>query len=188
MKFIVIDGLDGAGKSTQAELLYNQFKNQGHNVVLRNHPSENTIYGIKSKNALIKTGKINHLKATVFYGLDVLHSLNNFYKDDDIDFLIFSRYTLAVVYLPNIINVLIYRVVNIILPVSDYMFFLDVKPTESLKRLESRGEVEEMFENKDSLIKARKKSLKVISNWNVIDASKDVDEINKEIIKIINDS
>jgi len=188
MKFVVIDGLDGAGKSTQADLLYNQFKNQGLNVILRNHPSQNTTYGVKSKNALIKTGKINHLKATIFYGLDVLYSLNNYYNADDIDILIFSRYTLAVVYLPSIMNSIIYKIVTIILPVSNYMFFLDVSPRESLKRLEERGEVEEMFENKDALLKARKKSLKITSTWNIIDADKDIIEVNKEIIEIINNS
>ncbi|WP_409199348.1 thymidylate kinase [Methanobrevibacter sp. DSM 116169] len=187
MKFIVIDGLDGAGKDTQAQLIYEDYKNKGYNVVLRSHPSIDTNYGRKSKEALLKTGKINHLKATVFYGLDVISSVKKYFKKDDIDILIFSRYTLAVVYLPNIINLIIYKIVSIALPVSNYMFFLDVSPDESLKRLSTRDEAEEMFENKKALVKARNKSLNVIYNWNIIDANRDPLTINEEIKKLIKD-
>jgi len=185
MKFIVIDGLDGAGKDTQSQLLYNDYKQKGCNVVLRSHPSIDTIYGRKSKEALLKSGKLNHLKATVFYGLDVISSVKTYFNKDNIDILIFSRYTLAVVYLPNIINVIIYKIVCIVLPTSPYMFFLDVTPDVSLRRLSSRGEKEQMFENKDALIKARKKSLKIIYNWNYIDANRDVLSVNRDIKKII---
>jgi len=186
MKFIVIDGLDGAGKDTQSQLLYNEYKQKGCNVILRSHPSVDTVYGKKSKEALLKTGRINHLKATIFYGLDVISSVKTYFNKEGIDILIFSRYTLAVVYLPNIINVIIYKIVCILLPTSSYMFFLDVSPDVSLERLSSRGEKEEMFENKNALIKARDKSLKVIYNWNYIDANRDALTVNRDIKKIIN--
>ncbi|MCC7553194.1 MAG: thymidylate kinase [Methanobacteriaceae archaeon] len=187
MKFIVIDGLDGAGKDTQARLLKNAFEKEGYEVVLRSHPSTDTKYGLKSKEALLKKGKINHLKAAVFYGIDVISSVNKYFKRKDVDVLIFSRYTIAVVYLPSYINLLIYKIVCILLPVSENMFFLDVSPEISLERLSSRNEQEEMFENKESLIKARNKSLKVINNWKCINADKDILTVYNEIKNLIKD-
>ena len=101
-KFIVIDGLDGSGKDTQVKLLAEMYEKQGKNVVVRSHPSMDNKYGIKSKEALLKTGKINHLKATVYFGLDAIRSIRKYYNNDNIDVLIFSRYIMSVVYLPNV--------------------------------------------------------------------------------------
>ena len=181
VKFIVIDGLDGAGKDTQVELLADMYKKQGKNVVVRSHPCKDNKYGVKSKEALLKTGKVNHLKATIYFGLDAIRSVRKYYNNDNIDVLIFSRYIMAVVYLPNIINVIIYKIVSFILPTSDYMFFLDVSPEESLKRLDKRNEDTEMFENMDELKKARNKSKKVIYEWNVINADDSIVNVNSKI-------
>lgn len=79
-------------------------------------------YGIKSKEALLKTGKINHLKATVYFGLDAIRSIRKYYNNDNIDVLIFSRYIMSVVYLPNVINIIIYKFVSFVLQHPDYMF------------------------------------------------------------------
>lgn len=181
VKFIVIDGLDGAGKDTQVELLADMYKKQGKNVVVRSHPCKDNKYGVKSKEALLKTGKVNHLKATIYFGLDAIRSIRKYYNNDNIDVLIFSRYIMAVVYLPNIINVIIYKIVSFILPTSDYMFFLDVSPEESLKRMDKRNEDTEMFENMDELKKARTKSKKVIYEWNVINADDSIANVNSKI-------
>lgn len=82
MKFIVIDGLDGAGKDTQIDLLAEMYKKQGKNVVVRSHPCNDNKYGRKSKEALLKTGKINHLKATIYFGLDAIRSVRKYSNDD----------------------------------------------------------------------------------------------------------
>ena len=182
MKFVVIDGLDGCGKDTQINLLADMYRRQGKKVVVRSHPCDDNRYGRKSKAALLKTGKVNHIIATVYFGLDAIRSLRKYYHDDSIDVLIFSRYTLAVIYLPNVINVIVYKIVSVVLPKSDCMFFLDVTPEESLKRISSRNEETEMFENMDALVKARQKSRKVTYEWNVISANGSIDEISSQII------
>ena len=181
-KFIVIDGLDGCGKDTQVKLLAEVYKNQGRDVTIRSHPCSDNKFGRKSKQALLKTGKINHLKATIYFGLDAVRSVHMFYYNKDTDVLIFSRYTMAVAYLPNVINVIVYKIVSIILPKSDCMFFLDVTPEESLRRIKSRNEEEEMFENIDALREARSKTGKVTYEWNVIPADDPADIVSSKIV------
>ena len=182
-KFIVIDGLDGSGKDTQIELLADEYRKQGKNVVVRSHPCDDNKFGIKSRQALLKTGKINHIKATLYFGLDAIRSVRKYYSDDSIDVLIFSRYILAVMYLPNGLNMVVYKIVAFILPTSDCMFFLDVSPEESLRRLSKREGETEMFENEEALIKARNKSKKFTYNWNVIPGDDPAEVISQKIIK-----
>ena len=188
MKFIVIDGLDGSGKDTQIDLLAETYKKQGKNVVVRSHPCDDNKYGRKSKQALLKTGKINHLLATVYFGLDAIRSVRKYSHDDSIDVLIFSRYILAVMYLPDVVNVIVYKIVCFALPTSEYMFFLDVSPEESLRRIGSRDEETEMFENIESLREARNKSRKFTYNWNLVDGDQSIDEISSQIISKCMDS
>lgn len=85
-------------------------------------------------------------------------------------------------YLPGVVNTITYKIVSAVLPTSDTMFFLDVTPEESLKRIGSRDEEIEMFENMESLTKNRENSKKFTYNWNVIDGNQSIEEINRQII------
>ena len=69
MRFIVIDGLDGSGKTTHAELIQKKYLEKGQKVVLRSHPSDDTKYGQKAKKALLGRGKWNKIKATIYYAM-----------------------------------------------------------------------------------------------------------------------
>ena len=181
-KFIVIDGLDGSGKDTQVNLVAEAYQKKGRKVTVRSHPCNDNKYGRKSKAALLKTGKVNHIKATVYFGLDAIRSVVKYTHDDNVDVLIFSRYILAVMYLPNVVNTIVYKIVTFVLPTSDCMFFLDITPEESLKRIGSRHEETEMFENIDSLRQNRAKSQKFTYNWNVVPADDSPEVISEKII------
>lgn len=74
-KLIVIDGLDGSGKSTQAEILYQALKKAGRNVKLISYPDyaqpssalvKMYLNGEFSKNA----DDINAYAASTFYAVD----------------------------------------------------------------------------------------------------------------------
>lgn len=180
-KFIVFDGLDGCGKDTQVNLIAEMYEQQGRKVDIRSHPCSDNKFGRKSKQALLKTGKFNHLKATLYYGLDALRSVHMYYYNKDTDVLIFSRYTMAVAYLPDIVNVIVYKIVSFVLPKSDCMFFLDVSPEESLRRIQSRNEEEEMFENIDDLRKVRSKTKIATYEWNIIPADDAPEVISQKV-------
>jgi dTMP kinase len=91
-----------------------------------------------------------------------------------------------VAYLPYPLAKLLYHLFTLFLPTSDYMFFLDLEPEESLGRMSKRDE-EEMFENREDLIKVRKKALKLAKDWNIIDSSGNVNSVKKDIEAILDD-
>lgn len=61
------------------------------------------------------------------------------------------------------------------------MFFLDITPEESLRRIDTRQEELEMFENIDSLRENRERSRKFTYNWNVVSADDAPDVISQKI-------
>ena len=182
-KFIVIDGLDGSGKDTQVNMLAKAYSERGRSVTVRSHPCNDNKFGRKSKQALLKTGKWNHIKATIYFGLDAVRSVHMYCYNRDTDVVIFSRYILAVMYLPNVVNTIVYKIVAFILPTSDCMFFLDITPEESLRRIGSRHEQTEMFENIDSLRENRQRSTKFTYNWNVVSADDAPEVISQKIVE-----
>ena len=91
---------------------------------------------------------------------------------------------MAVAYLPDVVNVIVYKIVSNVLPKSDCMFFLDVSPEESLRRIQSRNEEEEMFENIDDLRKVRSKTKIATYEWNIIPAD-DAPEVISQKVKDI---
>jgi len=182
MRFIVIDGLDGAGKDTQANLIHQKYISMGESVILRSHPSSDNSYGIKAKKALLRSGKLNKIKASFYYALDVIRSVRMYYNKADT--VIFVRYLMGVAYLPFPVAKLFYSLFKLFLPTSKYMFFLDVEPHEALKRLEARDD-EEMFENLEDLTKVRIKALELAHNWHIIDSCGSIEDVRRQIDSIL---
>lgn len=185
MRFIVIDGLDGAGKDTHAKLIKKRYESIGEKVIFRSHPEDDNPHGRKAKKALLKGGKINHLKASVYYALDVIRSLRLYYwSDPGADTIIFVRYLMGVAYLPSPLARILYHIFSWVLPTTEYMFFLDVSPQESLKRLQMRDE-HEMFENLEDLRRVREKALKLARGWHIINTEDPITDVQKRINKIL---
>ena len=180
MRFIVVDGLDAAGKDTHARLIKQKYESKGENVIIRSHPSIDNVYGKNAKRALFKRGKKQRIKATIFYALDVLHSINRYYNN--VDTLIFVRYLGGVAYLPYSMAKPLYHVFYNVLPTTDYMFFLDVDPEESYRRINGRNK-KEMFENLDSLYEVREKALDLVEDWHIIDTNRPINEAQQDINK-----
>ena len=184
MRLIIVDGLDGVGKDTQAQLIKNRYEGENKKVVLRTHPSIDNYFGKKAKAALLGKGKINKIKASVFYMMDVLRSIKIYYRKKDIDTLIIVRYLVGTAYLPFWLARIAYSFFENFVPTSKYMFFLDAPPEEMAKRIESRKE-KEMFETLDELEKVRNKALFLVKNWNIIDASGSIEETFAKIEAVL---
>lgn len=184
MRFIVLDGLDAAGKDTHAELIKDRYESMGDEVIIRSHPSTDNRYGRKAKRSLLKHGRKEKIKASTYYTLDILRSIDKHYGEADT--VIFVRYLCGVAYLPFPLAKTAYDFFSGLLPTTDYMFFLDVRPSESLKRLEERNRLE-MFENRSDLEKVRKKALELIDDWHIIDTNRTIDEAQADIESILDE-
>jgi dTMP kinase len=182
--FVVIDGLDASGKSTQAIRLSSFLKQRGRTVFLRIHPSDDNYFGVKTKHYLYLKGKKAHFAAAFFYMFDVLHSVIS-YSWQNHDYIVFVRYLMGTAYLPSPLHKIAYHFFALIVPTSDFMFFLDVKPQEAYRRIQLTREKQEMFENLDELGQIRRKalSLALAGGWKVIDANRSIAKVEAEIRK-----
>jgi dTMP kinase len=182
--FIVIDGLDASGKSTQALKLYNFLKNHGKTVYLRFHPSADNFFGVKAKWFLYLKGKGAHFAAAFFYMLDVIRSIL-LYSWRRYDYVVFVRYLMGTAYLPSPLHKIAYNFFASIVPRSNLMFFLDVSPEQAYRRIQQERKRREMFESLDELKRIRRKALSLASvgKWTIIDANKLIKDVEKEIKK-----
>jgi len=177
-----MDGLDGSGKDTHANLIREKYLSKGEKVIVRTHPSNDNNYGIKAKKALLGKGKIKHIMASVYYALDVIRSVRLYHQKAET--VIMVRYLMGVAYLPLPIAILLYKLFSLVLPTSNYMFFLDVEPDELLKRLLKRNE-HEMFENLNDLIKVRRKAMELAKDWHTINTGQSIELAQRDINNIL---
>lgn len=180
MRLIIVDGLDGVGKDTHAQLIRYRYEQKGETVIVRSHPESDNFYGIKAKKALLGKGKINRLKASVFYALDVLRSIRLYYRRPKHDTLIMVRYLMGIAYLPKVSGRIAYRVFEKLVPTSEYMFFLDASPEVLLKRITRRNETE-MFETYDALVRVRGKAIDLARCWYIIDTAQPIEKTYAQI-------
>jgi dTMP kinase len=181
MTYIVIDGLDASGKSTQAYLLSKYLNSRGKKFCLRLHPSSDNFFGVKARQFLHSKGKSAHFASALFYMIDVIRSILLF-NARKYGCVVYVRYLMGTAYLPSPLHLFGYHFFALFVPKSNMMFFLDVSPDEAYRRVRTRSELE-MFEGLAELKKIRAKalSLALIGKWIVLDASRPINEVESEI-------
>lgn len=180
--FIVLDGLDGSGKSTQAGLLCNSFKKDNRSYILRTHPSDDNFFGRKGRAYLMMDGKKARIAASLFYLLDVIRSIILFYWRR-VDYVVFVRYLLGTAYLPDSIYKLGYLFLLKLVPKSSKMFFINTPPLVAHKRIENSRRKKEMFESFDKLQQVYLKITTITSRpeWITIDGRNSSEDIHLQI-------
>jgi len=180
MRLIIIDGLDGSGKDTQAQLIKTKYEKKGERVCIRSHPESDNFFGKKAKKALLEKRKINKIKASIFYMMDVLRSIRKYHRKEKYDTIIMVRYLVGTAYLPKKLVKVGYRFFENFVPTSDYMFFLDAAPDVLAKRVEGRSN-REIFETFEGFVNVRNKALSVVHDWIIIDASDPIEDVFSKI-------
>jgi len=183
LTFVVIDGLDASGKSTQGSKLAENLRRKKNTVLLRIHPSDDNLFGTMTRRFLYESGTSAHFASAFFYMLDVVRSIL-LYSWRKYDFIIFVRYLMGTAYLPSPLHRLAYLFFASTVPTSEFMFFLDVSPEEAEKRLRQTRRNFEMFENLGQLRVIRKKAVLLASTgkWRIINAEKSKREIEKHLV------
>ncbi len=183
-RLIVVDGLDGCGKDTHAERVQRELASRQEEVILMKHPSQR-LAGRMSKRALLKSGPVAVVFATVFYTADVLASVRTFNRRREGTF-IFVRYLLGTAYLPRRLAHPAYSFFKGLLPFPDLAIFIDIDPSVALRRIELRDQKREIFETQEKLSRARDVARTLIDDdWVTIDNSKDGEEPFAEARRIL---
>lgn len=201
--FIVLDGMDGSGKSEMIKLLHNYLfsKSKSYRILTTREPTNGT-FGKEIRNILVneKDPDVNAEKLLELFVKDREEHLENtilpFLKksnEHEVNIVICDRYyysTIAFQATQGLgIEMLVKKNEKFLKP--DVAFILDVIPEAALERIKYREK--EKFEKLEFMKKLREKFLKLPKllkdNIKVIDASKSLDlvfeDIKKEVDKLI---
>jgi dTMP kinase len=178
---VIIDGLDGSGKSTQAQLVCGRLAQNGKSFIIRAHPSKDNFFGRMGRSYLLLEGKAARAAASLFYLVDVVRSIL-LYRWKRVDYVVFVRYLMGTAYLPSPLHRIAYLFFLRIVPTSRHMYFIDVSPGEAYRRLNGRAN-REMFETLERLVEVRKKALSLVHSraWTVINGNRPRRVIHEEL-------
>lgn len=195
-KFIVFDGIDGAGKTTQLDMLARRMTDDGESVYITAEPTGGDI-GRLLRSALSGAEKRSECEMAVMFVLDrIAHNAEIEEKINDGVCVLCDRYyhsTLA--YQGKTTDYAWVRSMNIDCPEirkPDACIYLDLTPEQSLKRI-SRGRSNvEIYENLEKLTEVRDSFHSVIEDLRqtgekifVLNADCSREELAEEIYAII---
>ena len=189
-KFISIDGLDGAGLTTQATILRNWLINNGDDTILTKEPTDGLIGGL-IKSSLRKEWKTSSLALQMLFAADRAHHLATEIEPALKRFknVVSDRYILSTIAYGSIdIPQAILRQLNANFRKPHVTFILDTQPAVCIHRMERSRHHVELFEDEEKLQAIRKIYLslkKVFPNTYVIDGNRSVEDIFKDIQKIV---
>lgn len=193
-KFIVIEGLDGSGKSAQVDLTVEFLKESGKEVVLTKEPTMDSEAGRKIKQALKEEIKLDSLELQKLYVEDRREHLNNkvipALKDGK--FVVSSRYAFSTFAYGGSdgldVDLLIKLNDEFLLP--NLTIIIDTLPESCIERIEKRGEEKELFEKKEKLAKVNefyKKFPEMFENVFIIKGEKSIEDVFIEVKKNISE-
>jgi dTMP kinase len=195
--FIVVDGIDGSGKSEMVKLLHNHLfsKSKKYRILTTREPT-NGKYGKHIREMLAKEEdpKTNAEEFLELFVNDREEHLNKTIipflsksEDGEVNIVICDRYYYSSIAFQATqgldMNKIIDRNKNFLKP--DIAFIMDVKPEVALNRIKNRKK--EKFEKPEFMVGLRKKFLELPNflhdNIKIIDASKTPEEVFDSIRK-----
>jgi len=185
--FIVIEGIDGTGKSTQARRLGEWFTAQGREVVLSREPTAGP-WGKKVRESAA-TGRLSAEDELHYFLNDRRQHVEELIQPSLAagKVVILDRYyfsTMAYQGARGFDPVEIRRKNEAFAPVPDLMLLLDLDVDSALERIGSRGDNANEFEKRGNLERCREifLSLKDEPFVRVISTSGDPDQVTREIL------
>ncbi|MCC5447230.1 dTMP kinase [Candidatus Nanobsidianus stetteri] len=195
-RYIAIEGIDGSGKTTIANLLYNELSKRYDKIILVKEPYDNDL-SKKIKEIILKEHEKNldygYLLALLFTADRSIKNidLKKYLNDDYIvisDRSIYSTFSYQILY--EGIDIEWLKCVSKYIIRPDITFILDVDPKIAVERVNSRGKNITSYENIEFLRKVRENFLKLKEifpedNIIYIDGEEKPEEILKKILSII---
>ncbi len=191
-KFIVFEGLDGSGQSTQAGLLRDFLVKKGYKVVLTKEPTLDSEAGKKIRQILDKKEKISPRKLQEFFAKDRKEHLKKVIipalKEGKI--VISDRYFFSSFAYGSAAGLSLNRLIKLnnkfLLP--DLTFILKVSPKVCIERIKKRNKERTLFEKKSKLARVWRiyKILpKRFENVKIIEGEKSIQEVFSQIKKVV---
>ena len=195
-KFIVFEGIDGAGKTTQAKLLAEKIKEMGRLAELTAEPT--TLESGKAlRRVLSGEEKKSNCEIATMFTLDrIAHNVHpeigiNALIGKGVDVISDRYYYSSLAYQGSATSYPWVKSLNLDCPEirrPDLCIFLDLKPEESLERISKGREKLEIFENLETLTRVRESFFGVFSdlddNVAIIDAYRAPEEIAADIFEL----
>jgi dTMP kinase len=197
--FIAFEGIDGSGKSTQAELFKEYMEKNGRKVYLTREPSDLGIGKLIRRYLAGELKADNRVIAALFVADRLEHILDE--KDGlqkkqsegyDIitDRYYFSSYAYQSVDMPMdwIINA---NSVAAELMKPDLTVFIDISPEQAMERINANREGTELFENTERLRATREKYFEAFEKLSdkervvVIDGNADAETVHERIVSAV---
>lgn len=182
--FIVFEGIDGAGKGTQAKMLAFWLRKKGYEVFLTKEPTNGEVGKLIKK--ILKKDEINPRSIALLFAADRAEHVDRIKKELDMGKIVLSeRYLLSSLAYQGASGLeleWIYEINKFAIK-PDLTIYLDIPPEVGLKRIKTR-DLREFFERVEFLVKVREIYHTLINkeeNIIVIDATKDIGDIQREI-------
>lgn len=195
-KLIVLEGLDGAGTTTQMKRIAKRLEDAGKKVFITHEPTDNPI-GLLVRSILQKKIKTTPLSLALLYASDREDHLNNEeyginkYLDEGY-YVISDRYFYSSIAYQSVdCSISFIKNINSKFPHADILIFIDTPTDDCMDRIDKRGEEKELFEKSSFLDNVRKNYLSIIKELPEdvklvnIDGRKTIDEIEEEIWKYL---
>ena len=185
--FIVLEGLDGSGITTQASLLKNYFAGR---ALLTKEPTDGLIGGL-IKSCLRHEWKTSPLALQMLFAADRAHHLDNEIEPAlrDGKIVISDRYVLSTYAFGTVdVSLETIKKINSAFRRPDITFFVDTPPEICMERIGKSRQHIELFEELGKLKNIRENYialLKEFPNSHVINGNKKMDDIHKEIVRLV---
>lgn len=198
--FIVFEGIDGAGKTTQVDLLAQNLASLGREVSLSAEPTT-LATGKAIRRALSGEEKKSECEMAAMFVLDrIAHNINSetgirALTERGIDVISDRYYYSSLAYQGTATDYEWVKTMNINSPEirrPDLCIYLDLLPEQSLERISRGRESLEIYENLEKLTAVRAKFLSVVEDLRrdgesiyVVNAARAAEDIAKEIFEIV---
>ena len=198
-RFIVFEGIDGAGKTTQIELLTNYLRGQGRTVYRTAEPTESVSGGLL-RDALSGVSKRTPCELAAMFVLDrIFHNVNPVngiqkMLADGVDVICDRYYYSSLAYQGSQTDAEWVRRMNLDCPEigrPDICIFLDLTPQQSMERISKGRVTTEIYETEEQLTRVRDQFLSAIDSLSerdvirTVNAARSIEEIHRDICEMI---
>lgn len=187
---IVIEGLDGAGLSTQAALLAGYLRDKNEKVILTKEPTSSPI-GNLVRSALKHEWKSSPLALQLLFAADRENHLQNEIEPAlrENKIVISDRYILSSLAFGSVdVDQEFLKQINSKFRKPDLTFIIDTPPRVCLERINKAREKLELFEEEKKLEKVREKCLSLrnyFKNTSIMDGDREKENVSKDIQEVI---